>query len=285
MIIYVDVLLIKNMVISYGILVITAEILNKKYHPLKLIIASFVGTILTIIALIYDLQTVFLLKMLVLSGMTKISFQCQTGREFIIALGGVTSVTFLMGGILSSSLQNYFEITLVGVLCTVTFFQYVRLYQKNQWKARNTYLMKLTLENQSIVLKAFLDTGNFLTYGFREEPVVIVSQESIQNKISPTLKELLTEDRLPAHPMLMLKRIRLVLWKGVDGIVKEKYGIKVKEASIQYEGMEIKRDLIIITTQNKFEGYDALIGLSALEGGNNSGNYPIVEPKGQTIYC
>ena len=67
--------------------------------------------------------------------------------------------------------------------------------------------------------------------------------------------------------------------------MREKYGMKVKEESIQYEGIEIKRNFIIITTENQFEGYDALIGLSALEGGDSNGNYPAVESKSQTVYC
>lgn len=162
MTIYIDELFIKNFTYSYLILTITAEILNIKYNWKKCILSSTVTSILSIVAIIFDINEKVIIKIIILLLYTYMAYTPQKFEKLIIEMVGNICLTFLLGGIISSSINKIQEIILFGIICLFGIRKYIEYYQKKKWTLRNIYKIEIEAENKKIGIKAFLDTGNML---------------------------------------------------------------------------------------------------------------------------
>ncbi len=167
MTIYIDELFIKNCIYSYLILMITGEILNIKYKKKKCLLSSGVSTILTICAIIYDLNEKILIKVIILTLYTYMAYTPKKIEELIVEMTSNISLTFLFGGIFSSSINKMQEIFILGTICVLGIKKYSEYYKKQKWKIRNMYNIELKVEREKIKMKAFLDTGNTLNRFWR----------------------------------------------------------------------------------------------------------------------
>ena len=89
-------------------------------------------------------------------------------------------------------------------------------------------------------------------------------------------------DKIEYH---LLKDIRVVNYAVMNEKEKVTYGLKVKNVKISNRERMINRDVVIILSTQCFENYDALIGLSVLEGGFENGNITTNESKSKEIFC
>ena len=285
MIIYADELLIKNFIMTYLILIITGEILCKKYRKRDLICGSIIASIITLISIIYDIENNIILKAIILSIIVSISFKQQKIKEFIIEVTFILAITFLIGGVLESSLNNYYEIIICGVISIVSMKKYNEYYKKKKWKIRNQYKLTLEVENKKIELKAFLDTGNFLSTNIKNESVIVISKEAIKNKISSQILNLLEKGEIGELPFYIFKNIRTINYSVLNTEIKMMYGLKVKDIKIESENCSIVCDAVIVLSQNIIKESEALIGISLLEGGFENGNHVYVKAKSKEIIC
>ena len=223
--------------------------------------------------------------MMAITLTVQVAFKCKTIKSFMMCVGGVLIITFLIGGIMTSSLTTKIEILTTGTFCILVLYKYLEYFKTTKWKARNTYQIELPIEKQTLHLNAFLDTGNFLTYGISEYPVVIISKNVIEGKISVNLKNILANEIKETPNLDYLKNIKMVEYHGVDGAVKSTYGLKVKSAKIKGDKNIVTKDVVIILSKQNFKNYDALIGLSALEGGLEFGDIVSIKSKSQEIFC
>ena len=222
MVVYADELIIKNFIMSYLILTIVGDILNFKYKKTNLIIGSFVATIITLIAVIYGKEDSFLIKAIIISLMSIIAFKPKQIRMFIV------SITFLIGGIVNSNIKNVFEIVICGIICIIAFKEYTKYYKQKKWKTRNEYKLEFEIENNKIDVKAFLDTGNFLTTNIKDEPVIVISKDALQEKVSKKIMNLLLNGEIENLSFSVLKNIRPVNYLVLNEGMKMTYGLKVK---------------------------------------------------------
>lgn len=283
MIIYADELILKNFLMSYLILIVVGEILSLKYRKRDLIFGSLVASVITLLANIYEINNNIFARTITICLMTFISFKPKEGRNFIVELAFILGVTFLIGGIMNSSINNSYEIIICGVISIVAFKKYNDYYKKKKWKIRNQYKLKFEIEHKNIELNAFLDTGNFLTTNLKGEPVIVISKESLKDKVSDKILNLLMKGEIGDLSFSILKNIRPINYLVLNEEMKMTYGLKVKNVKVENENKTIIQNAVIVLSENKIKESDAIIGINLLEGGMESGNVINIETKSKEI--
>jgi hypothetical protein len=217
--------------------------------------------------------------------MTLISFKPKETKTFIIEISFILGITFLIGGVMNSNIKNLFEIIVCGVISILALKKYGDYYKQKKWKTRNQYKLNFKLENNDIEIKAFLDTGNFLTSNIKEEPVIVISKESLRNKIPNKILDLLAYGEISDLNFDILKNIRTINYLVLNEESRLSYGLKVKNIKVEGENCSKICDAVIVLSENKIKESDAIIGINLLEGGLDNGNTVNVETKSKEIIC
>lgn len=270
---------------SFLIVAIVGEILDLKHRKRDLALASLIVSLITVVAIIFDVYDNIITRAITIFLMTQIGFKPRKVKNFIIEITFILGVTFLIGGVINSNINNIFEIIICGVLSVVALKKYNDYYKKKKWKLRNRYKLKFEIEDEIIQLEAFLDTGNFLTTNFKEEPVIIISKKVLQDKISKIIMDLLTKGEISDLDFNILRDIRAISYLVLNEKTKTIYGLKVRNIEIKNENCEIIRDAVITISENDMKEIEAIIGLSLLEGGIEDGNTINAETESQEIIC
>lgn len=96
MIIYVDELFLKNFIITYIIILLSAKLLNRKIKLYRLILASLISSIISIFLIIYDANNIYT-KMLTLILLSDIAYATQNLFEKISEVLCIVIITLLIG--------------------------------------------------------------------------------------------------------------------------------------------------------------------------------------------
>lgn len=285
MIIYADEFLLKNILMTYLILSIVGEMIYSNYKKRRLLLGSLLSSVITLFSIIYEMDDSLITKIITLSMMVLISFSPQEHKVFLIEIVFICLITFLIGGIMNSSINNSFEVIVFGIISVIALKKYNDYYKKKKWKTRNLYKLKFKIENDEIELNAFLDTGNFLTTDFKNESVIIITKEALKNKISNKIYNLLENGEIENLNFNTLKNIRSINYSVLNEKIKTMYGLKINNIRIQSENMKIIRNAVIALSKNKIKESDAIIGMSLLEGGMEIGDTFYAKAKSQEIIC
>ena len=95
MVIYVDIVFLENLILDFIILLATSIISNNKIHLFRMILASLIGSIYTIISFILEINSL-ILKIIVSFLIIFICFGFRSKKKFLKNLGVfyLTSITF-----------------------------------------------------------------------------------------------------------------------------------------------------------------------------------------------
>lgn len=285
MIIYADELFFKNFIMTYLVLIIVGEILSKKYRKKDVINVSILISFITVIAVFFDFNNNFIIRVSSILLMCAMGFKPKNVKEAIVDCLFILMITFLIGGVVSSNINNSFELIFCGVFSIMAFKIYNDHYKKKKWKIRNRYKIELEIENKKIELNAFLDTGNFLKSSVKGEPVIIISKESIIDKISEKIMKLLLIGEISELDVNMVKNIRTINYEVLNEKSKMSYGLKVENIKVKNDNCELIRDAIIILSEYKINESDAIIGINLLEGGFENGDITDVKAESKEIVC
>lgn len=194
MTIYIDIVLIENLIMNYIILYATGIILKKKIVKIRLILSSLLGAIYTLIAYIstFEIYANMLLKIILSIMIVHIAFNAsnikQMGKDLLIFY----LVSFVFGGaafafiyiikpqeILMKNglfLGTYpLKIVILGAIfafvIVVTAFKIV----KSKFLAKDIFCkVKIKLNEKEIETNAMIDTGNLLKEPISNTPVIVV---------------------------------------------------------------------------------------------------------------
>lgn len=285
MIIYADELLLKNFIMTYLILIVVGEILEIRYKKKNLILGSISVSFITLIANIYEVDNNILIRFIAISLLVFIGFKPKEPKNYFIDITFIFLITFLLGGVMKSNINNLFETVLYGVISVLALKKYSDYYKLRKWKIRNLYKIKFELENKKIELNAFLDTGNFLKTNFENDSIIVISKNILKDKISNRLYMLLSKGETNDLPFYILKNIRTINYYVLNTELKTMYGLKVKNVHIESENLKCICDAVIVLSKNDMKEIEALIGISLLEGGIENGNNANVKAKSKEIVC
>lgn len=266
MTIYVDVVLIENLIMNYIILFATDIILKNKSKFWRLLLASLIGAIYTVISYISNLKIYsnVILKMILSIIIVYVAFNPQNMKKMwksllifyltSLVFGGAAFAliyivkpqeTFLKNGLFlgTYSLKTILLSAIVAFLIIITAFTVV----KNKLSKKDMFCnIKVKLNGREIEAKAMLDTGNLLKEPITNIPVIVIEHtllyECIPKQILNNIDDILGGD-----------------FSKISDEIKQKYMTKLKFIPFSSLGKQngmllgIKPDYVIIKDENDEE--------------------------------
>ncbi len=293
MTIYVDVVLIENLIMNYIILFATSIILKNNSKFWKLLSASLIGAIYTVISYISNLKiySSMILKLILSIIIVYVAFNPQNMKKMCKSLlifyltslvfGGAAFAliyivkpqeTFMKNGLFlgAYSLKTILLSGIVAFFIVITAFTVV----KNKISKRDMFCnIKIKLNVKEIETKAMLDTGNMLKEPITNIPVIVVEHtllyECVPKQILNNIEEILggdfskIPDEIKKKYMTKLKFIPFSSLGKQNGML---LGIKPEYVVIKDENDEEKKlNEVIIGIYNKSltkrGEYRALMGI------------------------
>lgn len=252
MIIYLDVLIIKEMVINCLIIYLTSKLtVTKVSNPL---LATFIATLYTVCCFVEPRLIGTGYKILVSMLVICISLKPESINDLFKKSIMFYFVTFFIAGIVSYKK----DITMQIIYLTSTVVIGLRLLKLYREKHMlKNYFCFVEMPKLNMKLKALIDTGHFLK-GESGEEVIVVSPD-IYSKLRGRGKE------------------ASIKYKTIDKEVPVVHGINIKNIRLKYLNNLYKYDSVtFIKSNGGFRDYDALVSMRFLnlekESGKKNGN-------------
>ena len=295
MTIYVDVVLIENLIMNYIILYATAIILKRKIKNTRLILASLLGAIYSIISYISNIEiySTMLLKIILSIIIIYIAFNAQNikqlGKDLLIfyltsfVFGGAAFALIyivkpqdilMKNGLFLGTypLKTVILAAIVAFIILITAFTIV----KSKFNKKDMFCeIEVELNNKLIETKAMIDTGNLLKEPITNTPVIILEHtllyDCMPKEILNNLDKILGGDfeAIPEEiKQEYISRLKLIPFSSLGKQNGMLVGIKADKIKIVQEEQENEYENIIIGIYNKSltkrGEYRALIGLELL---------------------
>ena len=295
MTIYIDVVLIENLLMNYIILFATGVILKINIKHGRLLVASLVGAIYTIIAYISNLRIYsnFLLKLILSLVIIYIAFNPKNVKKLCKFTLIFYLTSFVFGGaafaliyivkpqeilknnglvLNANSLKVIFISAVIAFAICIIGFKIV----KNKITAKDMYCtIKIKLNEKEIETKAMIDTGNFLKEPITNTPVIVVEHtllyDCIPKEILNHLENILGGDfsQIPENMKEeYMPRLKVIPFSSLGKQNGMLLGIKAEEVAIKNEEESKIKDNVIIGIYNKSltkrGEYRALLGIELM---------------------
>lgn len=295
MTIYIDVVLIENILMNYIILFTTGLILKIKIKHLRLILASFIGAIYSIIAYmgILKIYSSIVLKIILSIIIVYIAFNPQNIKKLWKDILIFYMVSFVFGGaafaliyivkpqdILMKNglflgtypLKTVLLGAIVAFIIIITAFTVV----KTKISKKDMYCqIKIKINGKYIKAKTMIDTGNMLKEPITNTPVIIVEHtllyECMPKEILNNLENIIGGDFSQVPEDIRKKyisKLKLIPYSSLGKQNGMLIGIKPETVKIITDEQEEERKNVIIGIYNKSltkKGeYRALIGIELI---------------------
>lgn len=235
MTIYIDVVLIENLIMNYIILLATGLILKIKIKHIRLIIGSLLGAIYTIIGYIeiLEIYSSFILKIILSIMIVYIAYYPQTLKKMWKELLFFYLTSFVFGGVAFSLIYivkpqeiimknglflGTYPLKTVILGAIVAFVIIITAFKIIKSKiSKKDLICEITveIEDKKIITKALIDTGNMLKEPITNTPVVVIEHT-------------LLYDVLPKEILNHLEEIIGGDFKEIPEEIKNKYVSKLK---------------------------------------------------------
>ena len=194
MTVYLDIVLIENILMNYIILFATGFIQKNEMSQIRLIISSIFGGIYAIVSYlnIIPIYSNFFMKILLSIIMVYIAFNPQNYKKMLKTILLFYLTSFVMGGcalallyIINPQNINFengvligtypLKVTIIAGIIGFIVIQIAFRINKRQVKKKDMYCKLEVVINKKIVkIKAYVDTGNMLKEPITNIPVIIV---------------------------------------------------------------------------------------------------------------
>ena len=295
MTIYIDIVLIENLLMNYIILFATGVILKIPIKHVRLILASFVGAIYTIIAYISGLKIYsnFFLKLILSVIIIYIAFNPNQLKKLLKYTLMFYLTSFVFGGaafaliyivkpqeilennglvLNSNSLKVIFISAIIAFIVVIIGFKIV----KNKISAKDMYCdLKIKINDKNIETKAMIDTGNFLKEPITNTPVIVVEHtllyDCIPKEILNHMESILGGDFSEIPDQVKeeyVSRLKVIPFSSLGKQNGMLLGIKAEKVIVKSEEEEKKTENAIIGIYNKSltkrGEYRALLGIELI---------------------
>jgi len=292
MTIYVDVVLFENLIMNYIILFTTSQILKIEQKHIRIILASLLGAIYSIIAYmnILEIYSKIPLKILLSIIIVYLAFNPQTVKKMWKYILFFYLVSFVFGGAAFSLiyivkpqeilmknglfLGTYpLKIAILGAIVAFITITIVFKLAKNKISKKDLFCeMEICINNKKIETKTMVDTGNMLKEPITNTPVVVVEHmllyECIPKEILNNLENIIGGDFSNISEKIKneyISKLKLIPFSSLGKQNGMLIGIKPDYIKIKTEEKENKIENVIIGIYNKSltkKGeYRALIGM------------------------
>ena len=292
MTIYVDVVLIENLIMNYIIIFATGIILKIKMKQIRIILGSLIGAIYTIIAYVSNLRIYsnFILKFILSIIIVYVSFNPQTQKQLWKSLLIFYLTSLVFGGaafaiiyvvrpqeILRNN-QLIFGTTSMKVIlfsAILAFIVIILAFKivKNKISKKDMFCdIEVKINEEIIKTKAMIDTGNFLKEPITNKPVVVIEHtllyDCIPKQILNNIEQILGGDFSNVPEEIREEYISKLKFIPFSSLGKQNgmlIGINAKYIKIKSEENENINENVIVGIYNKSltkrGEYRALIGI------------------------
>ncbi len=217
--IYLDIIVLENIVVNYLILMATARISKSRTSSLRLFLGALTGALyLALMILMPDMKiyTTVFSKFLLSLAMTAITFYIDRISTFIKTLAMFYAVTFIFAGagfallffnnggsivrngVIITSLPllgtKWSEILLALALTLIILRIFRDLLQSRIIKDKLLVQLLISFDSKSIGLYALVDTGNSLFDPLTNMPVVVVEFNAIKDILPAEIRGIFEKD-------------------------------------------------------------------------------------------
>lgn len=295
MTIYIDVVIIENMVMNYIILFATGIVLKTKIKHLRLILASLIGAIYSIITYISSIQIYsnMIMKIILSIIIVYIAYNPQSIKIMWKQLIIFYLTSFVFGGaafaliyiikpqeILMRNglflgtypLKTVILGAIIAFIIIITAFKIVKtkISKKDMFCTIN-----VKINNKELTAKAMIDTGNLLKEPITGKPVVVLEHtilyDCIPKEILNNLENILGGDfeKVPENiKMEYISKLKLIPFTSLGKQNGMLLGIKPQNIKIINDNLEVEREDVIIGIYNKSltkrGEYNALVGIEMI---------------------
>ena len=288
--VYIDVLILENMVINYLILLVTAKFLRVKVKEWRLLLSAGIGTIYVLIMLVVPnanfyftlvgkiclstimVFTAFSIRGWKAFGKTTLCFYIST---FLFA-GAAFAYVYMSGsgGFVQNGVYYIFQKnnTNLIVFSGAMAFIIIRIFYRTLFRIgkNRTDLIpfKLSMDGKELELQGLVDTGNGLYDPLTQLPVIVCELQAIQELVPAVVANMVKEkevtclERLEGHPWC--SKIRLVPYTALGTEKGMLLGFKPDCICVfnKEEGVEIPCVAVVCLydkTLSSENGYQALL--------------------------
>lgn len=296
MTIYIDVVLIENLIMNYIILFATGMIVKEKIKHIRLVLASLLGAIYSIVAYtgVLEIYSSLLLKIILSVIIVYIAFNPQTVKKLGKDLLLFYLTSFVFGGaafaliyivkpqdILMKNglfLGTYpLKTIMLGAIIAFTIIMSAFTIVKSKISKRDILCeIEIKLNEKIIKTKAMLDTGNMLREPISNTPVVVLEHtllyECMPKEILNHLEDIIGGDFKEIPDKIKenyISRLKLIPFSSLGKQNGMLIGIKPEYLKVITEEQEETSKNVIIGIYNKSltkKGeYRALMGIELIE--------------------
>lgn len=274
MTIYIDIVLVENLIMNYIILLATGIVLKIKIKHVRLILASLLGATYSIMSYsgLIKIYNNFLLKIILSILIIYIAYNPQSVKKMWKDLLFFYLISFVFGGaafaliyiikpqdILMKNglflgtypLKTVILGTIVAFLIVISTFSII----KRKITSKDLICeIEIGIENKKIETKALVDTGNMLKEPITNIPVVVVEHTLLYNYL----------------PKELLNNLEKIIGGDLEKIpeeIKNKYSSKLKLIPYTSLGKQngmllgIKADYIITKKEEKTKKDKVIVGI------------------------
>lgn len=283
MIIYIDLLFLREILMNFFLIFCTNKILSNSKKKMAIITSSVIGASYTLICLIYPHKLMIGVRIIVMLSMVYIGTEHNNISSYL-----KNTLTYYLLSFLSSGISYYFYnsqvkrlIILIAIMIAV--IQLIRSY-KNKYIISNYICnVELNICTKRKNIKALIDTGHSLK-STDENEVIVLSPRIIENTQNRYLIDILLNNIL-VEENPYIKKVKIINYSSLGNKYGIKYGLPLKNVKIKYQGKEIYTDAVIIANDKNFNEYEAILSLSIIKGGKYNGNSYDYERKGKETIC
>lgn len=283
--IYVDVLFLLNLTIDYIILCSTALITGKYIIKARVLSASLLGALYSVIIFFpqFEVFKLVIMKLILSVFMIVISFR-YTG---VLSLFKVLTVYYIINAVYGGGMYAFHHFTSLGtkmnfsngvyyidlpliyvIILAFVFYFLIKFFSyisEGSIQSHRTVDIRIGFLEQEIIVKALIDTGNSLCDPISLMPVMLVESRALESILSKYFLDKATQrysDLLPElHRIYPDLKLRVIPFQDICGDKNILFAFKPKFIKIADTGKDIPNTLVaIIPSELSIEGnYNALI--------------------------
>ena len=302
MTVYLDIILIENLLMNYIILFAAGFIQKIQMKQIRLILSSGIGGIYAIISYlnIIPIYSNMFMKILLSIIMIYIAFNPPNVKKMCKTILLFYLTSFVMGGCALALLYMVspqdvvfkegvlvgtypMKITIIAGIIGFLVIQIAFQINKRQLKKKDMICnLEISINKQKTELKAYLDSGNTLKEPITKKSVIIVEKDKVKNFYNINIDKIIGGD-IEGVEKLKLKIIPFNSIGKQNGML---IGVKPDFVKIEYEDREeYIYDAIIGLYDKKInKNYHALIGLDLLEGENQDADIRNIKQNVRKVY-
>lgn len=296
MTIYIDIVFFENLIMNSIILIATGIILKQKLNWIRILLASSLGAIYSILSYISELKIYsnLILKIILSILIIYIAYNPQTIKKLWKSILIFYLTSFVFGGAAFAFIYivkpqeilmknglflGTYPLKTVILAAVIAFILLLAAFTivKNKISKKDMFCdVEVELNAKTVETKAMIDTGNLLKEPITNTPVIVMEHtllyECIPREILDNLENILGGDfgKIPEEiKKEYISRLKLIPFSSLGKQNGMLVGIKADALRIIEEEQEYKKGNVIIGIYNKSltkrGEYRALIGLELLE--------------------